>query len=234
MMFDWTYLLVVVLPGVIFGFWAQARVKAAYEEAARIPSRRGLTGARIAERILEACGISDVKVESTSGYLTDHYHPLIKALRLSEANYSGSSLAAAGIAAHEVGHAIQHSRGYLPVLVRSALVPVQVIGGTIGQISLLLGGVLLYASPALGKWVLLAGIAGFALVFLFTLITLPVEFNASRRALAVLGDQGILEADELPVAKKVLDAAALTYVVAAVQVLMTLIYLILRYNSRRD
>lgn len=223
-----------IIPGLLLGMWAQWKVKSAYSRASQIPSRRGMTGADVARAILDAEGVPGVRVEPTRGFLSDHYHPLEKALRLSEQNYHEPSLAAVGIAAHEVGHAIQHARGYLPLMARSALVPLCQIGSFVGQLALGLGVLLLFASPALGKTVLFWGIVGYAIVFLFTLITVPVEYNASSRALAVLSDRGIVAVDEMPEVKRVLDAAALTYVAATVSVLLQLLYLISLYNRARD
>lgn len=231
MIFDLNYILLVAIPGLILGLWAQAKVRSAYQRASRIPSRRGWTGAEVAQAILHSSGIRDVSVEPTRGFLSDHYHPLKKSLRLSEPNYAGTSLAAAGVSAHEVGHAIQHARGYVPLMIRSALVPVTQIGSWIGQIAMLLGVV--FAFTGMGTTLLGIAILGYAAVFAFTLITLPVEFNASSRALAILADQGILAPDELPEAKRVLDAAALTYVASTVQVLLVLVYLIMLFNRSR-
>lgn len=226
MYFDLNYLLLVVVPGVLLGLWAQATVKSAVARASQIRSRRGLTGAHVARAILAAEGIDDVQVEPTEGILTDHYHPMAKALRLSGAHYGGDSLAAVGIAAHEVGHALQHAQGYLPLQLRSALVPACVAGQWVGQLAMMFGALLMYASPALGQPILMLSIAGYGLVLLFTLVTLPVEFNASSRALAVLGARGIVDEDELPEVRRMLNAAALTYVASAVQVLLVVLYLL--------
>ncbi|HXG61766.1 MAG TPA: zinc metallopeptidase [Planctomycetota bacterium] len=222
------------LPGILLGLWAQAKVHSAYQEASRIRSRRGLTGARVAREILEAEGIRNVKVEPTHGFLSDHYHPLEKALRLSEANYESDSLAAVGVAAHEVGHAIQHARGYFPLMMRSALVPVCSVGSWVAQIALLLGGLFLASAPGLGKTLLFWALLGYGAIFLFTLVTVPVEFNASRRALAVLSEGGIVTADELPEVKRVLDAAALTYVAGLVSALGMLLYVFSLYSRARE
>ena len=221
------------LPGILLGLWAQFKVKSAYERASRIPSRRGVTGAAAAQSILESEGIRDVEVEPTHGVLSDHYHPFGKKLRLSEPNYRGDSLAALGIAAHETGHAIQHHRGYVPLLVRSALVPVTVAGQWIGQLAILGGVILMMMRSHLGPMVLLAGVVGYAAVFLFTVITLPVEFDASRRAMRVLADGGLVASDELPEVKRVLQAAALTYVAASVQVLGQLLYVLSLFSRSR-
>lgn len=231
--FDPVYF-VFALPGILLGLWAQAKVHSAYAEASRIRSRRGLTGARVAREILEAEGIRGVKVEPTHGFLSDHYHPIEKALRLSEANYESDSLAAVGVSAHEVGHAIQHARGYFPLMMRSALVPLCSVGSWVAQIALLLGGLFLATAPGLGRTLLFWALLGYGAIFLFTLVTVPVEFNASRRALAVLSEGGIVTADELPEVKRVLDAAALTYVAGLVSALGMLLYVFSLYSRVRE
>lgn len=227
-------LLLFIVPGLILGLWAQSKVRSAYERASRIRSRRGLTGAQAARSILDSEGVRNVEVEATPGFLSDHYHPLLHKLRLSEANYSGDSLAAVGVAAHEVGHAIQHWRHYVPMYLRSALVPLCTVGSVLGQLALGFGALLAFSGYALGSYMLLAGIAGFSLVLLFSLVTLPVEFNASKRALRVLTANGLVDADELPEVKGVLDAAALTYVASAVSILGTLLQLVFLFNRSRD
>ena len=231
---DWQYLLIVLLPSLAIGIWAQARVRSAYGRASRIPSRRGMTGAEAARSILGSAGVGGVAIEPSEGFLTDHYHPILRKLRLSHANYAGDSLAAVGIAAHEAGHAIQHARGYLPLMLRSTLVPAVQVGNWLGMIAMGLGFFLIYAAPALGKTVLFFGILGYTAVFLFTLVTVPVEYNASSRALAVLTGQGIISEDEVPEVRNVLNAAALTYVAAAVTALLNLLYLIMLFNRRDD
>lgn len=234
MVFDLNYVLIVLIPGLILGLWAQAKVHSAYARASRLRTRRGVTGAEVARAILDTSGIHDVSVEPTRGLLSDHYHPLQKRLRLSEDNYAGDSVAAAGVAAHEVGHALQHAQGYVPLMVRSALVPVCVAGQWIGQIAMLAGVLFSFVLPTgFGQTMLIWAILGYGAVFAFTLVTLPVEFNASSRALRILAAEGILGEDELPEAKRVLDAAALTYVASAVQVLLVLIYLITLLNRSR-
>jgi Zn-dependent membrane protease YugP len=224
--------LILVLPALLFGLWAQFRVQSAYARASRIRSRRGLTGERVARQILAAEGVDDVAVEPTHGFLSDHYHPIAKKLRLSEQNYAGDSLAAVGVAAHEVGHAIQDARHYFPMKVRSALVPAVQVGSFLGQIAIL--GGLFFAYSGLGHTLLLAGILGYVAIFLFALVTLPVEFDASRRALRVLADGGLVAPDEMPEVRKVLTAAGLTYVASAVSVLATLLHLIFIYGATRD
>jgi len=227
-------LLLFVVPGLLLGLWAQYKIRSAYERASRVRSRRGLTGAVTARMILEAEGVAGVQVEPTQGFLSDHYHPLLRRLRLSEKNYSESTLAAVGVAAHEVGHAIPHARHYGPLNLRTALMPLFTVGSVLGQLAMGFGVFLAFYGFAVGQWMLLGGIAGFSLVLLFSLITLPVEFNASRRALRILSEGGYLASDELPAVKGVLNAAALTYVAAAVSVLGTLLQMIFLYNRARD
>ena len=217
------------LPGLIFAVIAQIMVQKAYAEASQIRARNGMTGADIAREILRRSDIDDVKVEPTSGFLSDHYHPLQKCLRLSEKNYDGDSLAAIGVAAHEVGHAIQHKQGYAPLMVRSALVPVAMFGSNFAYFLFIIG--LMFAGQV-GKGMMLGGIFLFAAAFVFTIITLPVEFNASSRAVAILSERGIVTEEELKPIKKVLNAAALTYVAAAVQALLMLLWALSRYRSR--
>lgn len=220
--------LILVLPALLFGLWAQFRVQSTYGRASRIRSRRGLTGAETAAEILAAEGVGNVAIEPTHGFLSDHYHPIAKRLRLSTPNYEGDSLAAVGVSAHEAGHAVQDARRYAPLKIRSALVPVCTVGSFLGQIAILLGLFLAYSG--LGRTLLFAGILGYAAVFLFTLVTLPVEFDASRRALRALADGGLVAPDEMPEVRNVLSAAALTYVASAVSVLATLLHLLFIYN----
>ena len=218
----------------LLGLWAQARVRSAYARASRVRSRRGLTGVDTARTLLDLEGVNGIRIESTPGFLADHYHPLQKRLRLSEQVYSDDSLAAVGVAAHEAGHAIQHARRYVPMYLRSALVPLTTVGSVLGQIALGFGALLAIMGFALGQWMVLAGIAGFAVVFLFSIVTLPVEFNASRRARAALAQHGLVDREEMREVKGVLDAAALTYVASTVAVLGVLLQLLYIYNRSRD
>jgi Zn-dependent membrane protease YugP len=233
MMFDPMWL-VLALPGMLLGLWASSRVRSAYARASQIPSRRGRTGADVAREILDLERIGDVVVEPTGGFLSDHYHPVERTLRLSEDNYHGDSLAAVGISAHEVGHAIQHARGYLPLMLRSALVPLCQVGGMVAQLAMLGGLLLMMMSPVLGRTLLLWAVLGYGAVFLFTLVTVPVELNASSRALRVITEAGLVDDDELPEVRRVLGAAALTYVAAAVSVLGTLLYAIHLYGRASE
>ncbi|MDH3629337.1 MAG: zinc metallopeptidase [Acidobacteriota bacterium] len=223
MIFDPIYWLVIG-AGMLLSLWAQARVKGAFKKYSRIGTSSRLTGAQIAQKILERNGIHDVTVESVRGSLSDHYDPRSKTLRLSEPVYGSSSMAAFGIAAHEVGHAIQHSRGYAPLGFRSRWVPVASLGSKLSMFVIIgaffLGGV----GTPMGYTVSMVGILLFSTTTVFTLITLPVEFDASKRALVALDDGGFVNEVELAGAKKVLDAAAMTYVAAFVTSLLTLLY----------
>lgn len=225
--FDRTYLLVLVAA--IFSMWASARVNSTYSKYAKVRSMQGLTGAEAAQRILYYAGLSNIRVEHVSGNLTDHYDPKSKVLRLSDSTYSSASVAAIGVAAHECGHAIQDAEGYSPLRLRSTLVPAANLGSRLG-IPIILLGVLLgsnYSLVQVGIWV-------FSLAVLFQLVTLPVEFNASNRAMRILGDRGMLGQEELGMCKKVLSAAAMTYVAAAASSIIQLLRLVLLFGRRRD
>ncbi|NLO10593.1 MAG: zinc metallopeptidase [Clostridiales bacterium] len=224
--FDPTYILVII--GVILSLAASARVKSTFAKYSRVRNHSGLTGAETAERILQRAGIYDVTIERVEGQLTDHYDPRKKVLRLSDSVYSSNSISAIGVAAHECGHAIQHQNSYAPLKIRSALVPVANFGSAIAW-PLILIGLLLTGSQALID----IGIILFSTAVLFQLVTLPVEFNASRRAVKTLGEAGILHYEELNQSKKVLNAAALTYVAAAAATILQLLRLILLFGGRR-
>lgn len=206
------------LPALLLGFWAQMKVKGAFNKYSKIRSYIGLSGAEIARRMLNASGLSNVEIEETRGFLSDHYDPRAKKLRLSPDVYRSNSIAAAGIAAHEAGHAIQDQQNYVPLKFRSAMVPSVQFGSWLGPI-IFIGGLLL-------QWESLAwvGLGLFALTALFALVTLPVEFNASNRAKAWLSTSGVIYGEESQGINKVLDAAALTYVAAAIQAISTLLY----------
>jgi len=224
--FDPTYFLVLI--GVVLSLLASARVKSTYAKYSRERSLSGMTGAQAAQRILSMAGIYDVTVQHVAGNLTDHYDPRNKTLNLSDSVYGSASVAAVGVAAHECGHAIQHDRGYAPLKLRSSLAPVASIGANISW-PIILVGLLLGGSPLLIK----IGILMFSLAVAFQLITLPVEFNASRRAINMLEETGVLYADELPKTRKVLNAAALTYVAAAASSILQLLRLVLLFGNRR-
>lgn len=228
-----TYLLILGI-GMVLAMLAAGRVKATFARWSKVRSRSGYTGAQVAQAILQANGIGDVKIEPVPGSLTDHYDPRSKTLRLSEPVYHSNSIAALGIAAHEVGHAIQHAQRYAPLQFRSAWVPVATIGSNLSWIVLFIGLGLAYAggSPTVA-WI---GVTLFAATTVFTLITLPVEFDASRRAMISLQQGGVLASDELPGARSVLNAAAWTYVAAAAASLMQLLYWVMQIvgTQRRD
>jgi hypothetical protein len=214
--------------GMLLSLWAQFRVKSAYARYSQVATRSGLTGADVAQRILQANGINGVTIEGIRGSLTDHYDPKSRTLRLSEGVYGTRSIAAAGIAAHEVGHAIQHAQNYGPLKFRSAWVPVANLGGGLSMMVIMAALAMGGAATATGQSLATAGVLMFATTTVFTLITLPVEFDASRRALATLESGGVIPQDEIAGARKVLGAAALTYVAAFVTSLLTLFYYLVR------
>lgn len=212
----------------IVPMWAQGKVKSAYSKYSRVPSESQLTGAEVARRILDENGLYDVQIEAVRGTLTDHYDPRAKVVRLSEGNYAGHSLAATSVAAHEVGHAIQDAEEYGFLKFRTALVPLAQFGSG-SAIWIILAGILFSMSQ-----LVLAGIVFMAFAVLFQLVTLPVEFNASSRAMDQLVQIGILNRDEEKPAKKVLDAAALTYVAAALVAVLELLRFVLIFLNNRD
>jgi len=220
------YYLVLVLPALLLALWAQFKVNATYKKFSRVHSSRGYTGQQVARMILDQNGLYHVRVEGISGNLTDHYDPRSNVVRLSQGVYNASSVAAIGIAAHECGHAVQHAEKYAPLQLRSAVIPVTNIGSKLA-IPLLLVGVIFNYTPLI--WV---GILGYSLVALFQLITLPVEFNASNRALRTIEGNYILLDNENKGAKKVLTAAALTYVAALAASLAQLLRLMLLFGGR--
>ena len=221
MIFDPVYLLF-VLPGLALSMWASRRVKSAFKKYATVRSARGLSGAEAAQVLLRGAGITDVRIVRAHGVLSDHYNPLTKTLALSESVYASDSLAAVGVATHEAGHAIQHAQHYTPLWVRSTLVPTANIGSSIGYFVMLIG--MFMASTNL----VLLGAVLFSAVLLFQVVTLPVEFNASSRAKALIVEHGIVTMQERQGVDKVLNAAALTYVAAAVSTLLTLLYFLWR------
>ncbi len=220
------------LPAILLGFWAQLKVKGAFNKYSRIRSNTGITGAQVAKRMLNSYGVNDVQVEQIGGMLSDHYDPAKKVLRLSPQIFQGNSLAAAGVAAHEAGHAIQHSEGHAMLKVRTAMVPSVQIGSWLGPIIFVVG---LMLSSTFGDNLAIFGLGLFGLTTLFALVTLPVEFNASKRAKAWLSNSGVIFEQEMKGVDKVLDAAALTYVAAAIQAISTLLYYaFLLFGRRRD
>lgn len=232
--FDPTYFLVLI--GAVLCMWASAKVKSTYAKYERVRSRSGMTGAEAAARILQMSGIRDVQIQHVAGDLTDHYDPRKKVLRLSDTVYGSTSVAAIGVAAHECGHALQHQQGYAPLKLRSLLVPAANLGSRLGLPLVILGLALglSFELPGGGYFSLAQiGIWIFSFAVLFQVVTLPVEFNASGRALRMLGDYGILNGDEVDDCKHVLGAAALTYVAAAASSILQLLRLILLNNRRR-
>lgn len=222
------YFMVLVIPAMIFSLAMQIMVKSAYKKQSRIRNARGLTGAAAAQMVLNFYGIQNVRIEMTQGQLSDHFDPRSNVIRLSQEVYNYDSVAAVGIAAHEAGHAAQHAQKYAPIKVRNAILPVCNIGSTLGLPLMILGVVLDF-------WGLVTiGLALYALIAVFQLVTLPVEFNASRRALAVIDQQGLLEGSDRAGAKKVLSAAAMTYVAALIVSLANVLRFFLRFSRRRN
>lgn len=218
----------ILIPGLLVSLWAQCRVDSVTRKYARVSARCGLTGAELAQRLLHEEGIDDVTVERIGGNLTDHYDPSTRTLRLSQGVADSTSLTALGVAAHETGHAFQHRDAYKPLVLRTAVVPTVNIGSNLSW-PLFLIGLIFDWQP-----LITLGIVFFLLTVLFTLITLPVEFNASKRAMAALSSGGYLDADELDGAGRVLKAAAMTYVAAALTAVLQLLRLLALSNRRRD
>lgn len=228
MFYDPTYFLVLI--GVILSLVASARVKGTFNKYSQMRNNRGMTGAEAAEQVLHGAGIYDVRIERVAGNLTDHYDPRSKVLRLSDTVYGHTSVAAVGVAAHECGHAIQHAKGYGPLKFRNVLVPVANFGAKIAW-PLILVGLLINSESS--WFIMQAGIIAFSLAVLFQVVTLPVEFNASNRAIRVLADRGMMFGEEIVAAKKVLNAAALTYVAGAASSILQLLRLIILTGGRR-
>lgn len=222
---DWTYI-ILVMPFVIFSMIASAKVNSSFKKYSEVYSRRGLTAAEAARRVLNDNGVSGVAIERVQGHLTDHFDPKSNTIRLSENVYDSTSVASIGVACHEAGHAVQHAVGYIPVKVRTAIVPITNIGSKLSMPLIILGIFLSYFGE---QYSIIAyiGVALFALCVVFQLVTLPTEFNASRRAIRAISDGGILYEDEVKGAKKVLSAAAMTYVAALAVTVMQLLRLVL-------
>ena len=221
--------LIMTIPALLLGFYAQYRVKSTFNKYSKVAAGTGITGAHAARKILDANGLYDVGVERVNGFLSDHYDPGAKVLRLSPDVYDTPSLAAVGVAAHEAGHAIQDQQGYAALRLRTTMVPAVQVGGWVGPL-MLMGGVLMQASG-----LVLLGVILFSLTALFAVVTLPVEFDASRRAKKLLVSEAVLAGPELTGVNRVLDAAALTYVAAALQAIMTLLYYVfLLMGSNND
>ncbi len=217
-----------VLVSLVIMVAAQIGVKSSYAKYARIANSRGLTGRDAAELVLRSGGVTDVQITSVSGRLTDHYDPRQKVIRLSEGVYGANTIAAVGIAAHEAGHALQHAQGYSPLKLRNAIIPLSNYGPSVGILLLVIGAMLNFEGLI---WV---GLILFSFAFLFQLVTLPVEFNASRRALAAIRESAMLNEQEQKGAASVLRAAAMTYVAAMLQSFMTLLYYIVRFTGRSN
>ena len=222
------YYWILIVPAMIFAMWAQMRVSSTFNRYSKVGSARGLSAAQVCRQILDENGLFAVRVERVSGNLTDHYDPRSNVIRLSDSVYNSTSVAAIGVAAHEAGHAVQYSVGYVPIKIRNSIIPVSKLGSTLSMPILLVG--LLFNSGVLVE----IGILLFSTMALFQLVTLPVEFNASGRALRTLGDYHILDDEETRMAGKVLKAAALTYVAALLSSAAQLLRLILLYGRRRN
>ena len=229
--FDWTYI-VLVLPCLILSLWASSSVKNTFNRYSKQYSLRGITGADAAQRVLSSNGIRNVRIERVAGSLTDHYDPKANIIRLSDDVYSSTSTAAIGVACHEAGHAVQYATNYAPIKLRAAIIPVTNFGSKLAM-PLILLGVLFSFLGSLSYTLVYLGIACFSLSLIFQLITLPVEFNASRRAIRAINDTGILTQQELTGARKTLKAAAMTYVAATAVSLAQLLRLIAIFGRRR-
>lgn len=231
MFFDWTYV-VLVLPCVILSLWASSSVNSTFKKYSSQHSHRGITGADAALRVLRANGVTGVRVERVSGNLTDHYDPKANVIRLSDSVHSSTSTAAIGVACHEAGHAVQYAEGYAPIKLRAAIIPITNIGSRLAM-PLILVGLLLTAFENLSYSFVYLGITCFGLSLIFQLITLPVEFNASRRAMAAIRDSDLLTTGEQKGARKTLTAAAMTYVAATAVASAQLLRLLMIFGRRR-
>lgn len=226
--YDITYF-IFMIPCLILSLYCSAKVNSTFNKYSKVANKRGITGAQAAHQVLTANGVTGVRIEPVSGKLTDHFDPRTNTIRLSEAVYNNTSVAAVGVAAHEAGHAVQHAQDYMPNKIRSAIVPVANIGSKLSWILIFIGFLL----PVQYNFVITLGIIFFSLSVLFTLVTLPVEFNASKRALATIRGTNLLYDDEYTGAKKTLSAAAMTYVAAAATAIAQLLRLVLLANRRR-
>ena len=229
--FDWTYI-VLVLPCIIFSMWASSSVNNTFKRYAQKFSSRLITGAQAAQRVLSHNGVSGVRIERVSGNLTDHYDPRTNVIRLSDSVYDSTSVAAIGVAAHEAGHAVQYARHYAPIHFRAAIIPITNIGSKLAMPLILLGVVLSFLG-SISTGLIYLGIAAFALSLVFQLVTLPVEFNASRRAMRAIADAELLTGDEQRGARKTLTAAAMTYVAATAVSLAQLLRLLVLFSGKR-
>jgi len=225
------WIVLIIIP-MLFGMYAQMKIRSAYARNVQIPSRNRIRGAEAAQAVMQSAGISNVEIIEVPGELTDHYDPIHRRLALSRNNYHGTSLAALGVAAHEAGHAIQHKVGYSMMTIRQTLAPATQIAAGVANFVLIAGIVLI--SSSFGGTLLVLGAAALGLICLFQFVTLPVEFDASRRAKAQLVNLGILDRDEMTGVNQTLDAAALTYVAAFVAALGSLLHILLLLSGRRD
>ena len=228
MFFDPT--MVLVLPALVFAIWAQWKVQHTYQKYSQVPAANGRTGREIAMAIMQRNGVTDVSVEPVGGVLSDHYDPRTKMVRLSQQNYSERSIASIAVAAHEVGHVLQHHEGYVPLQLRTAIAPIAGFGSMLAFPLFFIG--IIFRIPGVSPILMDLGILFFTGAVLFQVVTLPVEFDASRRALVQLSSSGAVMPEEVSLAKKVLDAAALTYVAAAAMAALQLLRLVLLRNSR--
>jgi Zn-dependent membrane protease YugP len=229
--FDLTYV-ILVLPCILFSLWANFRVNSTFKKYSNQYSRRRITGAEAAQRVLHANGVRDVRIERVGGNLTDHYDPRTNVIRLSDSVYDSTSTAAIGVACHEAGHAVQYAQNYAPIKFRAAIIPITNIGSHLAMPLILLGLLLTFMETA-SFFFVYAGIACFGLSLVFQLVTLPVEFNASRRAMEAIADTDILTSEEQVGARKTLTAAAMTYVAATAVALAQLLRLLLIFGGRR-
>lgn len=230
-MFFWDPTYILIFPAMLFALWAQSRVQGVFNTYSRVRARSGVSGAEVARRILDGSGLSSVRIEQIPWRLQDHYDPRAHVLRLSPEVYGGSSLAALGVAAHEAGHAIQHANGYVPLAIRSSLVPVATFGSNLAFPLFLIG--FIFAGSGL-DWLMTLGIWLFVGAVAFSVVTLPVEFDASKRALALLEHGGYMTTDEITHARQVLSAAGMTYLAATAVAVTQLLRLLILRGSRRD
>lgn len=232
--YEYLQYLIFMLPALLLGLWAQAKVKHTFNKYNKVSNSRGMTGAQAARMVLDQNGLSYVRIERVAGELTDHYDPRDNVIRLSAPVYNSTSIGAVGVACHEAGHAVQHAEEYAPIKLRNAIIPVCNIGSSVGPILILIG--CLFAGNQLGRSLVFFGILLYSLIAVFQLVTLPVEFDASGRALSVIRDSGMFADDDYKGAKKVLSAAAMTYVAALVTSIMQILYYVVRFLGvgRRD
>jgi hypothetical protein len=227
MFFYWDSTMILLIPAILFTMYAQSKISGTFRKYSRVPGKNGYTARDVARKVLDMNGLTNVKIERVRGNLTDHYDPRKQVLRLSDSVHGSTSIAAIGVAAHEAGHAVQHSTGYVPLLMRNTIAPIAGFGSNLSWI-LILGGLVLDRFQLIQ-----IGIIFFLAVVIFQLITLPVEFNASKRAIALLSEGGIITSQEIGPARKVLNAAALTYVAAALTAVLQLLRFIMLANRRR-